>query len=259
MTVSVVLIHSIRHDGCVALTTANRKLLWARSGGLCAICKGSLTEDATDVDPAVVIGMEAHIVSDRPEGPRHRSLEPEKVDDPDNLILLCPSHHTVVDKQDSHYSEERLRRIKLEHEQWVRQLGSYRPQVRIRDPHPDRPTVAYRVATGTQLMGIAGGRHAMQKSEPERLTTDEVELLASFLQDVSDWADLWDELGPGERLRAEHEVTQELDELLEAGFIVYAGVRSQVLEGGAGPPTSWNLLVIRIVRAEDAEMSEASQ
>jgi hypothetical protein len=240
----------------VALTTANRKLLWARSGGFCAICKGLLTEDATDLDPAVVTGMEAHIVSDKPDGPRYRPLEPDQVDDPENLILLCPTHHAIVDKQDSHYTEDQLRRIKREHEQWARQLGSHTPQVRIRDPHAGKPTILHRLATGAQLMGVAGGSAAMQTSQPDRLITEEVDLLASFLQDVSDWSDLWAELGPGERLRAEHKVTQELDELLEAGFVVYAGTRPQVIEGGVGPPMGWRLVVLLIVRAGNGDTAD---
>lgn len=104
----------------MALTTANRKRLWALAGGRCAICRDPLIEAATDVDPAVVIGMEAHIVSTKPDGPRYRPLEPEEVDDPENLILLCPTDHAVVDKQESHYSEDQLRQIKSAHELWVR-------------------------------------------------------------------------------------------------------------------------------------------
>ena len=242
----------------MALTTANRKLLWARSGGFCAICKGLLTEDAKDVDPAVVTGMEAHIVSGKEDGPRYRALELEQVDGPENLIILCPTCHTVVDKQDSHYSEDELRRIKREHEQWVRRLGSYTPQVRIRDPHAGKPTIVHRVATGGQLMSVAGGSEAMQTSQPDRLTADEVDLLASFLQDVSDWSELWIELGLGERLRAEQTLTQELDDLLDAGFVVYAGTRPQVLEGGVGPPMGWRLVVILIRRAEDDETTKAA-
>jgi len=139
----------------MGLSTADRKLLWSRSGGFCAICKGSLTEDASGSDPAVVTGMEAHIVSGKPGGPRYRPLPPEEVDDPDNLILLCPNDHARVDKQDSHYREKELRRIKREHELWVRRLGSHVPQVRIRDPKAGIPMLVHRMATGTQLMAAA--------------------------------------------------------------------------------------------------------
>jgi hypothetical protein len=215
-----------------------------------------LTEDAKGSDPAVVTGMEAHIVSGKSGGPRYRPLPSEEVDDPDNLILLCPNDHARVDKQDSAYSEEELRRIKSEHELWVRRLGSHVPQVRLRDPDAGKPMLVHRMATGTQLMAAAGGSHAMRTSQPERLEADEVELLADFLQNVSDWSELWNGLGPGERLRAEYELTQDLDDLLEKGFLVYAGVRRQVLEGGMGPPANWWLVIIVVVRSGDGEISD---
>jgi hypothetical protein len=241
----------------VALSTANRKLLWARSGGFCAICKGLLTEDAATSDPAVVTGMEAHIVSAKVDGPRYRPIPPEDVDDPDNLILLCPTDHTIVDKQKSHYREDELRRIKGEHEAWVRRIGSTTPpQVRIRDPQKGMPMIVHRVATGAQLMNASGGMEAMQTSQPDRLSAEEVELVADFLQNIFDWSELWDEIGPGERVRVEHGITGDLDELLEAGFVVYAGTRPQVLEGGIGGRASWNLAVVIVFRVDDGEIRD---
>jgi hypothetical protein len=84
------------------------------------MCRALLTEGATEIDPAIVTGMEAHIVSAKPHGPRYRPLGPDEIDDPENFIILCPTHHAVVDKQESHYDEIELRRIKREHEERVR-------------------------------------------------------------------------------------------------------------------------------------------
>jgi hypothetical protein len=195
--------------------------------------------------------MEAHIVSAKRGGPRYRPLEPSEVDNPANLILLCPTHHAVVDRQDSQYGETQLRRIKREHERWVRDRGMHTPQVRIRDPHAGQPTIVHRVLSGSQLMGVIGGSMAIQTSSPDRLTPAELDLVAPFLQNVVDWSDLWGELGPAERLRAEHETTQELDDLLAAGFVVYVGIRSQVVEGGTDPPRGWALAVLAIRRSDE--------
>jgi hypothetical protein len=200
--------------------------------------------------------MEAHIVSGKPDGPRYRPLPREEVNHPDNLLLLCPNDHARVDKQDSYYSEEELRRIRRDHEQWVQRLGSHIPQVLIRDPEAGLPVLVHRMATGTQLLAASGGGHAMQTSQPERLDADEVELLASFLQNVFDWSELWDELEPGARLPAEYELTQQLDELLENGFLVYAGVRPQVLEGGAYSPTGWRVVVVVVLRVDDPSITD---
>ena len=92
----------------MAITDRTRKLLWGSAGGRCAICGRMLTEAPAEPDPAVVVGEECHIVSEKPDGPRYRPLELAQVNAYDNLILLCPSDHEIVDKQPLHYSEERL-------------------------------------------------------------------------------------------------------------------------------------------------------
>ncbi len=48
------------------ITVRDRKLLWARAGGTCALCKSQLTAYAKSGDKDVVLGEEAHIVSEEP-------------------------------------------------------------------------------------------------------------------------------------------------------------------------------------------------
>ncbi len=92
------------------------KLLLGRSGNRCAICKIELTTDgAMDT-----IGEIAHIVSRSPDGPRgNESLQSENRDDYTNLILLCPNHHSEIDKQPELWPTAKLHCIKHEHEAWV--------------------------------------------------------------------------------------------------------------------------------------------
>lgn len=67
----------------------------------------------------ILIGEEAHIRSGRPTGPRH-SPSYVDVDSYENLVLLCPTHHTLVDKDGGKdYSVQQLEEIKREHEEWV--------------------------------------------------------------------------------------------------------------------------------------------
>jgi hypothetical protein len=99
----------------------DRKILWGRSGNVCAICRAILVEDSTDADRESVVGDEAHIVAQSAGGPRFRPLEDGSVDSYENLILLCKVHHKVVDDQPHEYPEDRLRRITTEHESWVTQ------------------------------------------------------------------------------------------------------------------------------------------
>jgi hypothetical protein len=114
----------------------DRKLLWARSGNECAFpdCSQSLTMapaeagGETRFSAPVVIGEEAHIVAEEDDGPRGDPTMPisERNAYP-NRILLCPTHHTLIDKDDGiHYSVTQLLRMKADHEASVeaRRLGA---------------------------------------------------------------------------------------------------------------------------------------
>jgi hypothetical protein len=69
----------------------------------------------------VVVGEEAHIVAERDDGPRGDPSMPvpERNAYP-NLILLCPTHHTLVDKDHGvSFSIGDLRGMKAAHEESV--------------------------------------------------------------------------------------------------------------------------------------------
>ena len=67
------------------------------------------------------IGKIAHIVAHSQNGPRADSSYPkDKLDTYDNWILLCGTHHDTVDTAESKYSVADLRRLKNDHESWVR-------------------------------------------------------------------------------------------------------------------------------------------
>lgn len=96
------------------------KLLWGLAAGRCSKCRCVVVAEATDSDPHVVIGEVAHIIAHGDTGPRsYPSLPKADRDRYENLILLCPSDHTLVDKQDSTYKVEDLRGWKRNHEKWV--------------------------------------------------------------------------------------------------------------------------------------------
>ena len=92
------------------------KILWGRSGNRCAICKLELTPDGEKE----TLGEMAHIVARSAEGPRGDSLHPfNELDKYSNLVLLCPTHHTEIDKNFSDWSVTRLLEVKAKHESWV--------------------------------------------------------------------------------------------------------------------------------------------
>ena len=115
----------------MAISNRDRKLLWARSGNCCAFpgCRCELTQDAESGDSSFPVGVEAHIVGRTPNSPRgEHPLPLEDRDRCENLVLLCPTHHTIIDNDVGTYTVERLHEIKQDHEQWVREkLGPQGP------------------------------------------------------------------------------------------------------------------------------------
>ena len=69
---------------------------------------------------AETIGEIAHIVSHTKTGPRGNDALPlEKRDDYSNLMLLCPNHHSEIDKLPDSWPSSKLQQIKNDHEKWV--------------------------------------------------------------------------------------------------------------------------------------------
>lgn len=89
-------------------------------------CRTHLAHHAEELGGAVVIGEEAHIVARSEDGPRGKSpLTLEQRDDYSNLMLLCPTHHALIDKIPEDYPVDLLLDRKSDHETWVRDtLGS---------------------------------------------------------------------------------------------------------------------------------------
>jgi len=96
------------------------KILWGKAGNRCSICKQELVHDRAGNDPDVVVGIDAHIIADSPNGPRGDSDLPlDKRHHYDNLILLCMKDSKIIDEQVNTYTVAKLKQIKKEHEEWV--------------------------------------------------------------------------------------------------------------------------------------------
>src|SRR3954451_4637646 len=104
----------------MAIKEKDIKLLWGRSGNRCAICRIELSFDALHSSARFPMGEQAHIVAKETEGPRgHSILTQEERDSYSNLILMCPTHHTLIDKAVDDYPTEKLHIIKGQHELFV--------------------------------------------------------------------------------------------------------------------------------------------
>jgi hypothetical protein len=109
------------------------KVLWTRAHDCCAFptCFHLLAEDSVDAATGdgfvTIVGEQAHIRSPKPDGPRHDpEYDKSKLDSYENLILLCPTHHTMIDANNgAGYTVEQLVQMRTKHEkQQARREGT---------------------------------------------------------------------------------------------------------------------------------------
>lgn len=104
------------------------KKLWASSGNQCGF--PDCEEEVVDIDRDIVVGEICHIRAQSEGGPRYDpALSDDEVDAYSNLILLCPTHHTYIDKDPEDYPIEELERWKKQQEEQTSQLSELPEQL----------------------------------------------------------------------------------------------------------------------------------
>jgi hypothetical protein len=97
----------------VTLKVATVRRLFADFAGMCAIADCPYPIRLPDGTPTVEV---AHIASPRPGGVRHDQAVPiEAANDYPNLLLLCPTHHQIIDDLPHEYPADKLRLIRQWH------------------------------------------------------------------------------------------------------------------------------------------------
>lgn len=105
----------------MSLTKKEVKKLWGLAAGRCSFpgCNTNCLACVENNNPTV-IGEMAHVIAKQLKGPRG---VPEGGEDTyENMILLCPTHHRLVDKApENEYPAEKLLEWKEEQERLVRE------------------------------------------------------------------------------------------------------------------------------------------
>jgi hypothetical protein len=239
----------------MTISDKTRKILWGRCGNRCAICKNELVIEATSEEYESVIADECHIISSRANGPRHdSSYPPEKLDLYDNLVLLCRTHHKMVDDQVATFTTDILRQIKSNHEVWVSKKlaeGRKPKPVRLRRVKQNIPAFLSRLTTGKEVLDLVTNAMAYSFDHEELKSQEEVDLVSSFLQVVQEWGDLSADLESSERVQIAYNLTKSLQELEEAGFLMFGGREVQLLEGAIQTePSDWPIAILRVLRKD---------
>jgi hypothetical protein len=106
-----------------------KAIVWARAAGRCEFrgCNRNLIGDLLTRKDDLNTAYIAHIVSDAPKGPRGDDvLSPQLSADPSNLMLLCDTHHRLIDGSSTwrEYPDDLLREMKAEHEDRIEAVTS---------------------------------------------------------------------------------------------------------------------------------------
>ena len=98
-----------------------KRKLFFDCGGRCSRCCNALDYDV--FSRATVESQEyAHIIGESEDGPRGSDQSRLYSGDISNIIVLCPTCHTIIDKNLTYYTVARLTNVKKKHEEKVIKL-----------------------------------------------------------------------------------------------------------------------------------------
>lgn len=214
-----------------------RKELWSKSGNKCAICHIDLFSDG--LDDSYNIGEECHIISERPNGPRHLNGIND-YDTYNNLILLCRNHHKEIDDPVNikKYSIEFLHEIKNKHNKWVRQ--------RLLE---DRGDSLYLIKNGNELVSILGAG-IVRTYNDNPYSNDEAEYIGGILDDITGFINIMSELEPSDIMKKEYTYTQMIGEMSTKGFFLFGSIIKEPFLKHLGDKNLYNVAVLYIKKVD---------
>lgn len=136
----------------MAISVQTQKQLWARSFDVCAFvpCIQPLTLDpSSERSGSVVLGEQAHIRSPKPGGPRHDAQYKRDVDGFENLMLLCPTHHSLIDANNGrNFTVAQLEQMKAQHGRQQEMRSKFAPAISayLGDRYGEEDLVQFRQA-----------------------------------------------------------------------------------------------------------------
>lgn len=107
-----------------------RRDLWFAAHGRCefAGCNKRLGVHEVTMEECNISNY-AHIIGDSEKGPRGNERSRELAQDPNNIILLCPECHRLIDHEgERKYTDEMLVAMKKEHEERIDLVTGIQPQ-----------------------------------------------------------------------------------------------------------------------------------
>jgi len=107
-----------------------RILLFVRAGGRCEFdgCNRYLLEHHLTLTEGNFAEI-AHVIAFKPDGPRGREgTRPEDINEVNNLMLLCPHCHKLIDDYPQRYTRKTLEEYKVRHERRIHHVTDLGPE-----------------------------------------------------------------------------------------------------------------------------------
>ena len=228
----------------MSISDKTRKLLWGRSGNRCAICMCELVQKSTSLDDESTVGDECHMIAKSSNGPRSDPNYPSsKLDEYENLLILCKKHHKIVDDQFKTHTVDFLKQTKRDHEKWIQE------KLKIENPSKKNKKLPYlrRIAKGKELLQIIDGADAYQHDHDDLENEEEVEIVSNFLQNAQDLGDILSEFESGERIKIAFDLNKEIEELESCGFWIFGGYEYRKYKF-AGKLEDLRVAILRVFR-----------
>lgn len=242
----------------MVMSDATRKALWARSHNRCAICRALLTVDADSAElPWLILGEEAHIVARSEGGPRAHDGDRIRLDEYENLILLCANDHKRVDLQPHVFTAAELRARKAAHERWAEEkfAGETEEPIRLLKAPGEDAIQMQPVATGATVWDLVAGAGLFYmrsiEDDSDRAASDAAD---EFLSNARDYGDAWEAIrddGFGAVREAQRSLQEMLTGLWERGLCVYGRRVTRTLTGGKTPPAPFAVTHLVVLAADE--------
>lgn len=228
----------------MAISDRTRKLLWAKSGNRCAICKTELLSQKESED--FNIGEECHIISGKTNGPRYKQ-EFGEYDSVDNLILLCRNHHREIDELTDSYTEELLVYMKMNHENWVRKTI----KDAIETEKENEPRFLARVTSGKELLNILTEVHGYNSDYPEPEDEEEASFIGSVIQELVDYGDISSMVESHDKVKMGFQLKELLSRIEEKGYFLFAERSVEDFKQGGHTFKDWSIATIVLKKKDD--------
>jgi hypothetical protein len=232
----------------MGISSKTRKNLWAKSGNRCSICKTELFSGQKNEDE-FNIGEECHIISSKPNGPRYKP-NLDDYDTYDNLILLCRNHHKEIDELTDSYTEELLRYMKLNHENWVKTTLTDS----INNAKKEKPRFLTRITSGNELLNIISDSHGYRTDYDEVVNEEDAKYIGGVLQELTDYGDISSMVEVYDKVQMGLHLNELLKDLEQKGYFLFGEKNIEKIKFGNGDIKDWAIATIVIKKKDNEEI-----